>query len=711
MGTSRFRHAGALAFASLAILPCCAVPSTTRATPLAGAAAELTGLLRCFRGSEEQTLTQALDELAAADVVFVGELHDDGLTHRTELAILEGLTGRRPTALSLEMFERDEQDRLDRYLSGTTEESKFLDSIDSWKNYAVSYRPLIEFAKQARVPVIAANGPRTLLRKLSRGKDDAHAALDASERALVPREVFAARDAYWSRYDRIARAHGGTKGPATEDRRFWVQNLWDNTMAESIVDGHRRDPRRCVVHVCGAFHSAFDEGTVYQVRRRNPDLRVRTVTILPTHDLATIDASAEADRGDYVFYVERRMRDLFSRSKNFSVTIPSQLEWRFTPRLTTARDAPIVIWLPDRGLTTGDVHPWIDRQFKDEAHTLVVQPPDLVARDGAGRTAWYRGQLGFAAMRIRSGLQRILEYVRARGFGSDRVLVVGEGRGANLALAMARQARRLGWQTLALEPTSFDDIADAGTADPPITDRDRSITVVTAQPASYDRFLTLDRDVGISSRVVPLEAAGLDAHAIESAVRDQLSLRPSRSSSTSTPRLRTSDPTSRTWARPWQGHVSSQQVLDFAPLVIDGETFTPAMRREDVKRKGSVPRCVSPFGGTTVLLLPPHETAEGRGIWREVLASHPRRKTRWPIRLAAEEAVDGVPRLEDVLRKLAGDGAQQILVVPAEFRADPSRLRALRDRARSAVADHETCRVSWREGLGATCAAPSPNDS
>ena len=68
-------------------------------------------------------------ELAATDVVFVGEQHDDANTHRLELAILEGLLRRRAKpVVSLEMFERDVQPTLDGYLAGRITEEELLKS-------------------------------------------------------------------------------------------------------------------------------------------------------------------------------------------------------------------------------------------------------------------------------------------------------------------------------------------------------------------------------------------------------------------------------------------------------------------------------------------------------------------------------------------------------------------------------------------------------
>ena len=92
-----------------------------------------------------------LADLAKADVVFVGEQHDDPNTHRLEAAILDGLRRRGvPVTLSLEMFERDTQAGLDSYLAGGIAEEEFLKTSRPWPRYATDYRPLVEMAKGAR---------------------------------------------------------------------------------------------------------------------------------------------------------------------------------------------------------------------------------------------------------------------------------------------------------------------------------------------------------------------------------------------------------------------------------------------------------------------------------------------------------------------------------------------------------------------------------
>ena len=89
-----------------------------------------------------------LAETAKADVVFVGEQHDDPNTHRLETAILDGLVRRKVSpVVSLEMFERDVQGVLDDYLAGRITEADFLARSRPWPRYATHYRGLVDLAK------------------------------------------------------------------------------------------------------------------------------------------------------------------------------------------------------------------------------------------------------------------------------------------------------------------------------------------------------------------------------------------------------------------------------------------------------------------------------------------------------------------------------------------------------------------------------------
>src|SRR5262245_27034684 len=96
-----------------------------------------------------------LADLAKADVVIIGEQHDDVNSHRLELALLEGLALRHEenVALSLEMFDRDVQETLDHFLMGHVAEADFLKDARPWPDYESDYKPLVDFALAKNWPV------------------------------------------------------------------------------------------------------------------------------------------------------------------------------------------------------------------------------------------------------------------------------------------------------------------------------------------------------------------------------------------------------------------------------------------------------------------------------------------------------------------------------------------------------------------------------
>ena len=139
-------------------------------------------------GSEGIPLTwdDLMDELVRADVVFVGEVHDDSLTHIVELELLKRIFYRhRRLAVALEMFERDVQEVLDDYLDGRMTEADFLAVSRPWGNYETAYRPLVAFARENRLSVLAMNVPRRYANRVAMLGEKGLATLADSERVWV----------------------------------------------------------------------------------------------------------------------------------------------------------------------------------------------------------------------------------------------------------------------------------------------------------------------------------------------------------------------------------------------------------------------------------------------------------------------------------------------------------------------------------------------
>jgi len=254
-------------------------------------------------------------DLVRADVVLVGEQHDDGNTHLLERAILEGFARRHvPVTLSLEMFERDVQTSVDTYVGGTGGEEDFLKGSRPWPRYASDYRPLVEFAKAHKWPVVAANVPRRIASDIARGGRTAVDALSAADRKLAATDLQCPHDEYFTRFSETMGSHpaaGSGSGSAVSasdsatERYYWAQCVKDETMAESIANAFAKLEGRpgAVVHFTGAFHTDYGEGTGERVRRRLATRRVTTASIIPVESLDDISPdNDDLKRADYLVF-------------------------------------------------------------------------------------------------------------------------------------------------------------------------------------------------------------------------------------------------------------------------------------------------------------------------------------------------------------------------------------------------------------------------
>jgi len=248
-------------------------------------------------------------DLSRADVVLIGEQHDDPNTHRLELAVLEALAQRNVTVtLSLEMFERDVQPSVDTYMSGSSAENEFLKSSRPWPRYVTDYRPLVEFARAHRWAVVAANVPRRIAADVAKEGKPAVDSLNSADRSFAAADLQCPHDAY---FDRFAEQMGGHQSSSsasadvTTERYYLAQCVKDETMAESIAAAFAKLDGRpgVVVHITGSFHSDYGEGTGERVRRRLAGRRVATISITPTENLDTITPPpGDLKRADYLVY-------------------------------------------------------------------------------------------------------------------------------------------------------------------------------------------------------------------------------------------------------------------------------------------------------------------------------------------------------------------------------------------------------------------------
>ena len=233
---------------------------------------------------------QMLTELAEADVVLFGEQHNDALAHWLELQVAKDLQAKKPgqLVLGLEMFERDVQPLVARYAAGALADTAFERQARPWPNYDTDYRPLLQFAREKRVPIVGTNAPRPFARAVAQGSLDALNKLPATDRALLaplPLRV----DFDLPGYKNMAAMFGGDGNAhgGGAQKIIQAQALKDATMAHFIQAS--RQPGQTLLHVNGSYHSDRHDGIVAYLRQYAPKLRVRTLSVVTQEQLQQLD--------------------------------------------------------------------------------------------------------------------------------------------------------------------------------------------------------------------------------------------------------------------------------------------------------------------------------------------------------------------------------------------------------------------------------------
>ncbi len=292
---------------------------------------------KVYTGTGEATDWKTIEGAArSADVVILAEQHGHPIGLSAAAALWRSILtnaggGGEHPALALEFFERDDQSRIDDYLTGMSTEEVFLkrtgrtakpDSNPWAGSYPPGHRDMIEAAKAASAPVYAANAPRAYVR-LARTKGYAAVAqLTPEQQRLVVLPRFAADGArpdnrYWHDFLKFMGttpemyATSSAEEREKADAMFRSQSVWDATMADTVrqalAGGHTP-----VVLVVGQFHADYSTlgggGTYQALKAVRPDTRIVVISFQASDDAKSWKAD-DKDRADFIVYTGKNMAD------------------------------------------------------------------------------------------------------------------------------------------------------------------------------------------------------------------------------------------------------------------------------------------------------------------------------------------------------------------------------------------------------------------
>jgi uncharacterized iron-regulated protein len=200
-----------------------------------------------------------------ADVVYVGETHDDPAHHEYERRLIRDLLRRKVKfAVGWEMFDETQQEWIDAWASHKISLGQLLTKTDfqkRWGIYSPVYEEILRTTGKANVRNLALNAPGQLARKIARAEP-----LTADERAMLPSGFVADGGAY-KNFVKLIGEHPGVN--ETDRRRYFdAQNLWDQTMASRILEFERRNPGVKLIVLTGRDHVSGGYGIPFYLRQK-----------------------------------------------------------------------------------------------------------------------------------------------------------------------------------------------------------------------------------------------------------------------------------------------------------------------------------------------------------------------------------------------------------------------------------------------------------
>lgn len=212
------------------------------------------GEILSTRTGRSVSFEEMMHEVRGDRAVYVGEQHDNDHMHAFEADVVRAMYRQDPRLMiGMEMFQRPFQDALDRFVRGEIDEETMLRETkyhERWGWDYHYYRPMLLFAREHGLRVIALNAPPDARRKLAR---DGRDALTDEEKAWVAEEVDTGDEKHREAFVNAV-GGGGHAMSAGFESMYKSQCIWEDTMAESAARALAAAPDHRIAVVAGGFH-------------------------------------------------------------------------------------------------------------------------------------------------------------------------------------------------------------------------------------------------------------------------------------------------------------------------------------------------------------------------------------------------------------------------------------------------------------------------
>ncbi len=220
-------------------------------------------------GCGEIDLSTIIKQIEKKRIVYIGERHDNPIHHKVQLEIIKALWKKnKKIAVGMEMFEESFQNVVDDFIGGYIGEEEFLKRTRYKKRWGFNYnlyKPLMDFFRTNKIPVIALGMDSDVVTKLSRY---GISFLTSEELNKFPSFVDFDSDGYRKFLLQVFKHHP-KKNIGSFSRFYSAQVVRDERMAERLNEFMEKYPEYQVIVLAGNGHIVYSYGVPSKLYRRN----------------------------------------------------------------------------------------------------------------------------------------------------------------------------------------------------------------------------------------------------------------------------------------------------------------------------------------------------------------------------------------------------------------------------------------------------------
>ncbi|SFR52733.1 ChaN family lipoprotein [Thiomicrospira sp. ALE5] len=218
-----------------------------------------------------------INKLADYQVIFHGEIHNRLSDHLIQAELLH-LMHQHTSALAVgvEWFQAPFQAWVDGYIAGRLDEGELLQRTEYFSRWRYDWRllqPLMQYARDHQIRVLALNAPAELTRQIAREGLDS---LSHEQRVQLPK----IHPPHPDHEQRLRDFFGQNLAEhANTDNFIHAQRTWDETMAANAAAWLRANPNTRMLVIAGQFHLDYQQAIIGDMLRHLPSLAGQTLSL------------------------------------------------------------------------------------------------------------------------------------------------------------------------------------------------------------------------------------------------------------------------------------------------------------------------------------------------------------------------------------------------------------------------------------------------